>query len=97
MRLTPGSVIKEHSDYDLSIEDGNARLHIPITTSPKVEFSLNSRRIILNEGECWYLRLSDPHTVANRGDEDRVHMVIDATVNPWLAQLIGSVAKNPIQ
>jgi mannose-6-phosphate isomerase-like protein (cupin superfamily) len=88
MRLTPGSVIKEHIDYDLALEDGNARMHIPITTGPKVEFSLNNRRIVMNEGECWYLRLSDPHTVSNSGNEDRVHLVIDASVNAWLRELI---------
>jgi hypothetical protein len=37
-------------------------------------------------GEGWYLRLSDPHTVANRGDTDRVHLVIDARMNDWLAE-----------
>jgi quercetin dioxygenase-like cupin family protein len=91
MRLTPGSVIKDHSDYDLSIEDGSARLHVPITTNPQVEFRLNGRRIIMNEGECWYLRLSDPHSVMNRGDTDRVHLVIDVSVNPWLEELVSPV------
>ena len=90
MKLSPGSVIKEHTDYDLSFEDGSARLHIPVATNDGVEFFLNNRRIIMNEGECWYLRLSDPHTVANYGDEDRVHLVIDASVNSWLEDLISS-------
>jgi hypothetical protein len=92
MKLTPGSVIREHTDYDLSLEDGNARLHIPITTNLQVKFCLNGRRIIMDEGECWYLRLSDPHTVTNHGHKDRVHLVIDATVNPWLSELIDSAA-----
>jgi hypothetical protein len=87
MKLTPGSVIKEHKDYDLSFEDGKARLHIPVTSNSEVEFYLNDKQVILNEGECWYLRLSDPHWVANRGKTDRIHLVIDATVNPWLQQL----------
>jgi hypothetical protein len=88
MKLAPGSVIKEHVDYDLSIEDGNARLHIPVTTSDKVRFNLNGRRIVMNEGECWYLRLSDPHSVVNCGTDDRVHLVIDAVVNRWLSERI---------
>jgi len=94
MKLTPGSVIKEHTDYDLSLEDGTARLHVPITTNPQVEFILNDRRVIMDTGECWYLRLSDPHSVANHGDEDRVHIVIDASVNEWLRELIESAAGN---
>jgi len=60
------------------------RIHIPITTNAAVEFELNRRRVILEAGSCWYLRLSDPHRVANRGDTDRIHMVIDATVNEWI-------------
>jgi hypothetical protein len=39
-------------------------------------------------GSVWYLRLSDPHQVANRGETDRVHLVLDATVNPWLARML---------
>ena len=88
MRLTPGSVIKEHSDYDLSVEDGNARLHVPIITNPGVEFRLNDRLVDMRPGECWYLRLSDPHSVLNRGKEDRVHLVIDVTVDDWLTDLL---------
>ena len=94
MKLTPGSVIKEHADYDLSLEDGNARLHIPITTNPQVEFFLNKRRLTMNAGECWYLRLSEPHSVENHGEENRVHLVIDATVNAWLRELIESAARS---
>jgi hypothetical protein len=93
MRLTPGSVIKEHTDYDLSLEDGSARLHIPITTNPDIEFRLNGRLVEMGEGECWYLRLSDPHSVVNGSDEDRTHLVIDVTANKWLTDLIDSVGQ----
>ena len=89
MRLTPGSVIKPHSDHDLSSEFGRARLHIPIITNRGVDFRLNGAPVVMGEGECWYLRLSDSHSVANRGKTDRVHLVIDALLNPWLqAQLM---------
>jgi Aspartyl/Asparaginyl beta-hydroxylase len=84
MKLSAGSIIKEHTDYDLAFEDGHARLHIPVVTNPEVDFRLNGERVMMLEGECWYLRLSDPHSVSNRGEADRVHLVIDAIVNPWL-------------
>ena len=38
------------------------------------------------------LPLSDPHSVANSGPADRVHMVIDATVNGWIEQLFETAA-----
>ena len=88
MKLSPGSRIKEHTDNDLAAENGTARLHIPIATNDGVDFRLNGSRVILKEGECWYLRLCDLHSVENNGASDRVHLVIDAEVNPWLtAQL----------
>lgn len=90
MRLTPGSIIKEHTDHDLSFEQGSVRLHIPVITNASVEFALNRRRVILEAGSCWYLRLSDPHRVANRGETDRVHLVIDAAVNDWVASLFAA-------
>lgn len=90
MKLTPGSVIKEHRDHDLAFEYGAARLHIPVTTNPDVAFILNGEPVVMQEGECWYLRLSDPHAVMNHGQTDRVHLVIDTQVNEWLAGLMMS-------
>jgi hypothetical protein len=90
MRLTPGSRIKEHTDQVLSFEDGIVRVHIPVTTNDAVEFHLNKRRVILEAGSAWYLRLSDPHSVANHGSTDRVHLVIDANVNDWVEVLFES-------
>jgi hypothetical protein len=88
MKLTPGSVIKEHRDHDLSLEEGAARLHIPVQTNPGVAFVLNGLPVVMAPGECWYLRLSDPHRVANLGETDRVHLVIDCRVNDWLRTLV---------
>lgn len=92
MRLTPGSVIKEHRDHELSFEEGTVRIHIPVTTNPEVDFRLNGARCVMPAGSSWYLRLSDPHSVANRGPADRVHMVIDATVNGWVEALLARAA-----
>ena len=86
MRLSPGSEIKEHRDHDLSAELGQVRIHVPITTNPNVEFLLNGTPVRMEPGSCWYLRLADPHAVKNRGTTDRVHLVIDATMNEWLGE-----------
>lgn len=91
MKLTPGSVIKEHCDHDLAFESGAVRIHVPVTTNPGVDFRLNGTRLDLREGTSWYLRLSDRHSVANQGETDRVHLVIDARRSPeleaWIATL----------
>jgi hypothetical protein len=93
MRLTPGSRILEHDDFDPDAESGTARLHIPITTSDAVEFLLNRRPVRMRPGELWYLRLSDPHAAANRGATDRVHLVADVRLSPWLLELLEEGAR----
>lgn len=93
MRLTPGSVIKEHHDNDLSFEQGMVRIHVPVVTNEGVDFRLNGVRCVMPAGSAWYLRLSDPHSVANRGAADRVHLVIDAAVNPWVEALFTRAAR----
>jgi hypothetical protein len=64
------------------------RLHVPIFTNDEVEFLLNGTAVPLNEGELWYLRLSDPHSVLNRGQTERVQLSIDVVVNDWVVDRI---------
>src|SRR6266567_1790712 len=88
LKLAPGGSIKEHRDYDLGFEEGEIRLHIPIVTSPQVEFFLGGERLEMKEGECWYLNVNLPHSVDNRSSVDRIHLVIDCGVNGWLRALL---------
>jgi hypothetical protein len=44
----------------------------------------------MRPGECWYLRLSEPHRVDNDGHDERVHLVFDARVNDWLRGLLAA-------
>jgi hypothetical protein len=86
MKLSAGSTIKKHSDLDLSVELGEVRLHIPIKTNADVHFYLNDSEVTMNQGECWYLRLSEPHNVDNESPIERIHLVLDVVVNKWLEQ-----------
>jgi hypothetical protein len=88
LKLTGGSSIREHRDDDLGWEAGEVRLHVPIVTSPDVEFFLNGQRVVMHEGEYWYLDLSLPHRVENRSKVDRIHLVIDCLLNDWLRAAI---------
>lgn len=87
LRLTPGSEIKEHRDFGLGFFDGAVRLHIPILTNSKVDFFVEKKNIIMATGECWFANFNVPHSVANRGETDRVHLVIDLQVNDWVRNL----------
>jgi hypothetical protein len=88
LKLTAGSSIREHRDDDLGWEAGELRLHVPIITNAEVEFFLNGQRVVMKEGECWYLDLSLPHRVENRSNADRIHLVIDCLLNDWLRATI---------
>lgn len=88
MRLGPGALIREHTDYNLSVADGEVRLHIPLVTSPEVEFLLGGGRVQMSAGECWYLNFNRPHSLNNHGDDARIHLVIDCVVNDWLKDLL---------
>jgi len=87
LQLAVGAEIKPHSDHCLGYEDGSFRLHIPIITNPEVEFILDGKRLIMNEGECWYIDANFEHSVANKGKQDRIHLVIDGIRNDWTDDL----------
>ncbi|PVM90603.1 aspartyl/asparaginyl beta-hydroxylase domain-containing protein [Caulobacter endophyticus] len=87
MKLAPGSVIKTHYDEDLDAGSQLVRFHVPVVTNPDVDFRLNGVRVVMEAGSAWYLKLTDPHSVANHGMEDRVHLVIDGYVNDWVRGL----------
>jgi hypothetical protein len=92
MSLGPGSFIREHRDPDLDGAGGVVRLHVPLLTHPAVRFLLNGLPVPLATGECWFLRLSDPHSVENPGPTERIHLVIDAELNPWLRSMLAMAA-----
>ena len=83
LRLEPGAVVKEHTDPTLGVEIHKSvvRLTIPILSNADVEFYLNNEIVPMELGECWYLRLTDPHRVINGGETQRVNMTIDMIPN----------------
>lgn len=88
LKLSPGSTIKEHEDFTLGVDNGQLRFHVPVCTNAGVDFFLDGNQLEMKEGECWYLDLSRPHSVRNRGTTDRVHLVIDCEVNEWLRRMV---------
>lgn len=88
LRLGPGARIREHRDYKLGYEDGEVRVHVPLTTNPGVEFLLDGRRVEMAPGEAWYLDFNRPHSVVNGGDGERVHLVVDCELDGWLDAML---------
>ncbi|MGG8497484.1 aspartyl/asparaginyl beta-hydroxylase domain-containing protein [Tenacibaculum sp. TC6] len=96
LRLAPGQVVKEHTDPTLALEVHKSvvRLTIPMITNDKVTFYLNNTPVPMNPGECWYLKLNDPHRITNYGEEERVNLTIDMIPNEWLRAIIDESQNN---
>ena len=86
MKLDPGANIKEHRDLGLSIEHGEARLHIPLQCDEKIVFISNGKSLAMKEGELWYINADAPHSVQNKGEVSRINLVIDCQLDTkqWL-------------
>ncbi|PKH51577.1 aspartyl beta-hydroxylase [Tenacibaculum sp. Bg11-29] len=90
--LAPDSVVKEHTDPTLALEEEKSmiRLTIPIDNNDGVEFFLNNKLVEMKVGECWYLRLSDSHRVINKGTFDRINLTIDVIPNDKIIEMINN-------
>lgn len=87
MRLDSAAEILPHKDHKLGFEDGEVRLHVPIQTSPLVEFWITDQRVVMQPGEMWYLNVNLTHRVSNPSTTARIHLVIDCEVNDWMKTL----------
>ena len=96
MSLKAGTIIGKHTDKidkDIGLEIGKIiRLHIPIRTHSKVEFSVWDKRdkitFLMVEGKYYYTDVTKPHSVENNSKIDRIHLVVDCYCNAILRGLV---------
>lgn len=88
MRLKPNAEITAHQDKGLAMEYGSARFHLPVFAGEQVDFIVNEKRIPMQNGELWYINADATHSVKHIGKQDRINLVIDCQVNPWLKHQI---------
>ncbi len=75
-RLRAGENIKAHSDAHPSFHCAH-RIHVPISTNPKVRFYINGRPYQLKVGQAYEVNNQKQHSVVNKGDEDRITFIFD--------------------
>lgn len=99
MRLTAkGGELTRHSDITdrkAGTKDGYVtRLHIPLVTDERVEFSMWGHRgqkyqRYMSPFDLWLLDMRKPHAAVNKSDDcERIHLVIDVVSNDSLRQQI---------
>jgi hypothetical protein len=87
MGLGIGAEVPEHVDAHYHWRT-HLRIHVPVITNPQVEFTCGGETVHMAPGECWVFDSFRWHEVHNRGDERRVHLVLDTVVTEHLWDLI---------
>lgn len=95
LRLGSGARILEHQDYNIGVDYGVVRLHIPAITGPGVEFVLGGEPLHMRAGECWYVDVWNTHTVMNPGSGPRIHLVVDCVLDPAFLKILVAAIPRP--
>ncbi len=75
-KLLAGCKIRPHRDSHPSFHHGH-RIHVPITTNPRVRFMIDGRPYHLEVGQIYELNNQKTHSVMNKGKEDRITFIFD--------------------
>lgn len=75
-KLLSGGIIKPHVDVHPSFHAGH-RIHVPITTNPRVRFMIDGQPYQLEVGKAYELNNQKTHSVMNKGKEDRITFIFD--------------------
>ena len=75
-RLVAGGKIMPHVDSHPSFHRGH-RIHVPITTNPRVRFMIDGRPHQLQPGQVYEINNQKRHSVMNKGQSDRITFIFD--------------------
>ncbi len=77
--LGAGSTIEPHRDTSVTLLYSH-RVHVPILTNDEVKFMCGEESINMCEGDIWTFDNTLRHSVYNRGNTPRIHLIVDFTV-----------------
>ena len=75
-KLLSGGKITPHRDSHKSFHAGH-RIHVPITTNPRVRFMIDGRPYQFEVGQAYEINNQKKHSVMNKGKEDRITFIFD--------------------
>ena len=85
-KLLAGGKITPHHDKHPSFHAGH-RIHIPITTNPRVRFMIDGRPYQFKVGKAYEINNQMQHSVVNKGEEDRITFIFDYVPAEELAKM----------
>ncbi len=80
VRLKAHGAIPQHIDTGYSLMNCR-RIHVPVISTGQVEFTVGGEQRVMSQGELWEVNNAREHSVVNKGDESRVHLIVD-----WVPQ-----------
>ena len=89
MGLAPGREVPPHIDIHYYWRT-HLRIHIPVITNPGVLFTCGHETVHMAAGECWIFNSFLRHDVQNKGDAQRIHLVLDTVGGGLLPELIAA-------
>ena len=89
-KLLPGGKIKTHHDSHQSFHVGH-RIHVPITTNPRVRFIIDGRPYKFEVGQAYEINNQKKHSVMNKGAEDRITFIFDYVPPEELGRAAGPI------
>ncbi len=75
-KLLAGKKITPHVDRHQSFHKAH-RIHIPISTNPRVRFMIEGQPYQFKMGEAYEINNQKMHSVMNKGSEDRITFIFD--------------------
>jgi hypothetical protein len=75
-KLKAGGRITPHFDANVTFRASH-RIHVPITTNPRVRFMIDGRPYRLEVGRAYEINNQLTHSVMNSGSEDRITFIFD--------------------
>ena len=85
-KLLAGGLINPHVDKHPYFHVGH-RIHIPITTNPRVRFMIYGRPYKFQVGEAYEIKNQMNHSVMYKGTEDRITLIFDSVPANQIAAL----------
>jgi hypothetical protein len=73
------------------------RIHIPVITNTGVLFTCGEETVHMAAGECWLFDSFQWHRVENKGDAQRIHLVIDTVGGGLLPELMKAAEAGSVE
>jgi hypothetical protein len=77
--LAPQGIVPPHVDmpHDVNKKRFSHHLHIPLTQADTTEFTVGGETFVMEQGGAYEINNMVVHSVVNRGEENRVNLMLD--------------------